>query len=282
MGLVGAGISRMTGLPLGIVAHSGPPAPARIPGLSTLWRGPIGVARSVACVSDAVASMLGDSLPSGHRRVTIPLGVTAGPVADPPASSRFRVLFVGRMVSLKGGDLLIRALRGMPGATLTMVGDGPEAPRWRGLAHSLAVEARFLGERSPGEVLAEMAGADVLAVPSRREPGGRVEGMPRVILEAWSRGLPVVTTRAGGAGEAVRRWGAGVAVPPGDAGALREALDRLARDPAERDRLRIEALRAAWEHRWEVAGPRWAEWVRSLARDGSGTSERAEPAARFW
>jgi len=263
MGLVGAALSRMTGRPLGIVAHSGPPAPARLPGLSSLWRHTLGEARSVACVSDAVRSSLGGREMSG--RVTIPLGVPVGPVAEPPGGSRFRVLFVGRMISLKGGDLLIRAVHGWPGTALTMIGDGPEASRWRALAHSLGVEARFLGERAPGEVLAEMSGADVLAVPSRRGPGGRVEGMPRVILEAWSRGLPVVVTAAGGAGEAVERWGAGLVVPPGDAGALREALGRLARAAGERERLREQAWRAAWEHRWEVIGPRWAEWVRGLA-----------------
>lgn len=281
MGLVGAGLSRMTGLPLGIVAHSGPPAVARVPGLSSLWRGTIGSARSVACVSDAVATILGGATPPGGR-VTIPLGIAVGPVATPSASPRLRVLFVGRMVSLKGGDLLIRALEGMPGVVLTMIGDGPESSRWRGLAHDLGVEARFPGETSPGEVLIEMAGADVLVVPSRRGRGGRVEGMPRVILEGWSRGLPVVVTDAGGGGEAVRRWGGGVVVRSGDAGALREALERLAKGPAERDRLRDQARQAAWEHRWEVVGPRWAQWVRSLAPRASGAFRGAEGGGRFW
>lgn len=281
MGLVGAWLSRMTGLPLGIVAHSGPPAVARVPGLSSLWRGTIGSARSVACVSDAVASILGGAMPPGGR-VTIPLGVAVGPMANPSTSPRLRVLFVGRMVSLKGGDLLIRALGGMPGVTLTMIGDGPESSRWRGLAHDLQVEARFLGETSPREVLGEMAGADLLVVPSRRGPGGRVEGMPRVILEAWSRGLPVVATDAGGGGEAVRRWGGGVVVGPGDVGALREVLERLANAPADRDRLREQARQAAWEHRWEVLGPRWARWVRSLAQEASGEFRGGEGGGRFW
>lgn len=281
MGLVGAAMARMTGLPLGIVAHSGPPALARVPGLSALWRGPLEVARSVACVSDSVKSQLSAG-PVGGSRVLISLGITAGPVALPPRGPRFRVLFVGRMVPMKGGDVLIRALEGMPDTTLTMVGDGVEASRWRGLAQALGVTARFLGERSPAEVLQEMSGADVLVVPSRRGLGGRVEGMPRVILEAWSRGLPVVVTDAGGGGEMVRCQGGGVVVPPGDHRTLRAALDRLAGDLEWLQRLREEAIQAAWVYRWEVQGPRWAAWVRSLVPHRQGQTGGAEPGQRFW
>jgi len=70
-----------------------------------------------------------------------------------------------------------------------------------------------------------LAGSDVLCLPSS------VEGLPLVVLEAMAQGKPVVATAVGGTPELVVDGETGLLVPPGDAGALADALEEILRDP---------------------------------------------------
>ncbi len=70
-----------------------------------------------------------------------------------------------------------------------------------------------------------LARATIACLPSYRE------GLPRFLLEAMAAGLPCVTTDVPGCREAVRNGDNGMLVPPGNAGALADALEELLRDP---------------------------------------------------
>ena len=113
------------------------------------------------------------------------------------------VLFVGRLVVQKGPDILVQAMPGLlnyyPNAKFVMVGDGHMRSEVYMQAHHLGVAhaLRLLGHRTGGELLNLFKACDVLAVPSRNEPFGIV------ILEAWSAGKPVVSTKRGGPAEFV-------------------------------------------------------------------------------
>jgi glycosyltransferase involved in cell wall biosynthesis len=63
------------------------------------------------------------------------------------------------------------------------------------------------------------------------------EGLPNSILEAMAAGRPVVATRVGAVADAVLDGETGVLVPPGDERALADALRRLVKDPALRERM---------------------------------------------
>mgnify|MGYP000864412772 CR=1 FL=1 len=264
MGAVGAVVASMTGRPLRLVAHSGPPALARVPPLSGVVRSIAGVARSIACVSESVAREVRQVVGERARLVSIPLGIDLRPIVPVPPGrvAGRRVLFAGRLVPLKGVDVLLRAVAGLPDTDLTVAGEGPEGGRLHDLACRLGVQARFAGAMSREEVLDAMSAADLLAVPSRVGRTGRVEGLPRVIPEAWSCGLPVVATSAGGAGEALSVRGGGLLALPGDPGDLRRAIRAVLEDAELRRRLRDEAIAAAAALSWDVVGDRWADWVR--------------------
>ncbi|MCA1560685.1 MAG: glycosyltransferase family 4 protein [Acidobacteria bacterium] len=111
------------------------------------------------------------------------------------------LLYIGRMTSLKGGDVLVRAaavanrtLR--TPLTLVMAGDGPEQERWQRIARECAVDARFPGWVTGRERTARLRDASVLAVPSLwPEPFGLVG------LEAAVHGVPAVAFNVGGIGE---------------------------------------------------------------------------------
>ena len=105
---------------------------------------------------------------------------------------------VGRLHPVKDHVTALRAWRRVvavrPGATLTIVGGGPERDRLEQLSHELALDrsVSFRGEANPA---ADLEGARMFLLSSRSE------GFPRVVLEALSAGLPVVCTDVGGVAE---------------------------------------------------------------------------------
>jgi glycogen synthase len=113
------------------------------------------------------------------------------------------VLFVGRMTSQKGPDILVEAipfvLRFHPNAKFIFTGEGDmrgrveHMARERGVSHA----CRFYGHFDRGKLVALYKACDCVCVPSRNEPFGIV------VLEAWAAGKPVVATKNGGPSEFV-------------------------------------------------------------------------------
>lgn len=146
-----------------------------------------------------------------------------------PARRReYDIAFVGEMRLLKGVDVLLGAMARLrqQGRTVSAIlaGDGPDAAYFRDLAceMGLAPQVTFPGTRPVREVLAS---ARAMAVPSL------AESLPYVVLEAAAAGVPLVATRTGGIPE-ILGTAAGRLVPPGDAAALADALERTLDAPA--------------------------------------------------
>jgi glycosyltransferase involved in cell wall biosynthesis len=72
---------------------------------------------------------------------------------------------------------------------------------------------------------------------SRVAPDGDRDGLPNVLMEAQSQGLACLATQVSAIPELIRDGDTGRLVPPGDAGALADALAELIRDPARRQAL---------------------------------------------
>lgn len=125
------------------------------------------------------------------------------------------VLYAGRLAPEKGVRTLIKAWRGIHDIQLVIAGDGPQRRELEALVQSLGVNARILGLLSHDDVLKLVEQARCLIVPSEW-----YEGFPMTIVEAFSRGTPVIAARIGGLPEIVERNGAGVIFPPGDSDAL--------------------------------------------------------------
>jgi phosphatidyl-myo-inositol dimannoside synthase len=153
------------------------------------------------------------------------------------------VLALGRLIPRKGQDELIRSwpgvLRAHPGATLLLVGQGPDRPRLEALIceHRVQDHVHLTGFLEPDELDAVYGLADLFALPCREEDGGDTEGFGLVFLEAGVRGLAVVGGRTAGVVEAVLDGETGVLVQPGDGPALSRALVDLLSDDERRQRL---------------------------------------------
>lgn len=108
------------------------------------------------------------------------------------------VVGLGRLIPLKGFDLLVEAAAGIPDLRLVIAGEGPEEARLVRRALALGVELELPGALAPAAIGPLLDAADRLVVPSRLGRGGRSEGCPVAALEALSRGLGVLATRSGG------------------------------------------------------------------------------------
>jgi glycosyltransferase involved in cell wall biosynthesis len=167
-------------------------------------------------------------------------------IAPPPDDAR--VVFLGRMTPLKGGDLLIRATavaRARLGRDIhvTMIGDGPSRPAWESLASALGVRCTFAGWKTGDARWPLVQDASLVAVPSVwPEPFGLVG------LEAGAFGVPAIATDAGGISEWLKDGVNGVSVPaPATADSFGEAMAGVLGDGDRLARLREGAHRIARE-----------------------------------
>jgi glycosyltransferase involved in cell wall biosynthesis len=151
------------------------------------------------------------------------------------------VLTVANLRPEKGYDVLLDAARTIGDRHLPVrfiaVGRGPLADelaaRHRDL--DLGERFRFLGERS--DVIRLLVGCDVFVLPSRQE------GLPVTLMEATSTGTAIVASAVGGVPQVITDGVDGLLVPPGDPGALADAVERVVTDPDLRRRLGEGAIR---------------------------------------
>ena len=214
-------------------------------------------ARAVAIGSEQLLRTSEELRGFENKARVIPFGIDASKFAATPVVSaraaelkaswgeRPAILAVGRMVGYKGFDVLLRAARTLD-ATVVIVGRGPEAGQLRALAGPHTV---FAGRVNDDDLVAHYHACDVFCLPSVTI----AEAFGIVLLEAMACGRPLVTTTLPTGVSAVNRDGVtGLAVPPGDVGALREALSALLND-AGRRRAMGEAARAVQANEYGAA-----------------------------
>jgi glycosyltransferase involved in cell wall biosynthesis len=135
----------------------------------------------------------------------------------------------------KGYAVLLDAARNVADRNLPVrfaaVGRGPLADELAARHRELGLgdRFRFLGERS--DVIRLLVGCDVFVLPSRQE------GLPVTLMEATSTGTAIVATAVGGVPQVITDGVDGLIVPPGDPGALADAIGRVVSDPLLRRRL---------------------------------------------
>jgi rhamnosyl/mannosyltransferase len=156
------------------------------------------------------------------------------------------VAFLGRHVAFKGVDILIRAIKDLPGVALMVGGSGPLTGQWRQLSVDLGLADRvhFLGNvKGAGERRVFFAMTDLFVLPSL----SRSESFGQVLVEAQLADTVTITTEIGsGNTDIVRDSDTGFVVPPNDPEALGRCVMAALADPTRladiRGRARASAL----------------------------------------
>ncbi|MFC2952110.1 glycosyltransferase [Marinicaulis aureus] len=149
---------------------------------------------------------------------------------------------VGHLIERKGHDLVIEALKFLPGATLLIAGSGPMRASLENQAAAAGVadRVRFLGEVGHHELRGVYSAADVLVLASSRE------GWPNVLLEAMACGAPCVATDVGGVREVIAAPEAGRLVTERNPEAIAFEVKALLASPPGRKKTRAYAERHSW------------------------------------
>lgn len=179
-------------------------------------------------------------------------------VVDRPAATGMIVVAVGRLARQKGFDRLVEAFapaaKRHPDWALRVYGIGPLQTDLQTM-----IDERGIGDQATlmgwtdhlGDALDE---ASVFALSSR------FEGLPLVMIEALSKGLPAVSFDCPrGPRELIHNGENGFLVPDGDIAAFTEALDNLMSSPGLRAQMSRAAFGSAREFEISRVGARWEE-----------------------
>ena len=224
-------------------------------------------AAALLTVSEEVAAYL-ERYPAALGRLhVVPNGVNPDrfvPGLRPSRPGRpgtFTVGFLGSLKAWHGLPVLVEAFArlqdGASGSRLLVVGDGPERARLEAdlAARGLAQAAQLTGAVDPGEVPGLLASMDVAVAPYPNLENFYFS--PLKVYEYMAAGLPVVASRVGQLAGLIRDGVNGILCPPGDSGALAEALERLRQEPEWGTRLgqaaRATVLR---DHTWAAVARR--------------------------
>ena len=150
--------------------------------------------------------------------------------------------------------------KSFPNAELLIAGEGSERQKLESLAAELKLEnVTFLERVSPDDMPGVYDRADIyLNSPN-------IDNMPNSVIEAFSCGLPVVTTNAGGITFIVENGRTGMLVEVNDHEGLAEAAIEVLEDPNLAERLTLNARAECEKYAWDNVKPKWTGLYKKLA-----------------
>ena len=191
----------------------------------------------------------------------LPVGVGVRLFSPPPARTNKipAVLFVGTLIERKGLQPLLRVAAHFPEVLFRLVGsgrDGYESVLRRSIEKLCLRNVSLEGPKTQHEVLQTMRESDILVVPSR------LEGIPKVTLEAAATGLPCVVFNDYQT-PSVLHGLTGFQVESLDE--MIKSLGELIADASLRQRMGLEARNHAQKFDWDVVAKIWADAYLEMA-----------------
>lgn len=223
-------------------------------------------------LNEAVVRELTAAGVSPQKIIELPNGVE---VDDIPARSDYqlddpaRILYVGRLHSQKGLDVLLQAFHLLcqqaPGSNvrLQLVGDGPIREELASQAEQLGIAPRVDFHGKTDKVIAQLQRASIFVLPSR------AEGLSNALLEAMSCGLPVVVSNVPGNSDVVEHGVNGLLFTVNDPHSLAECMKTLL-DKREVRRRLGEAARKGVEREYSLhsVAERYIALYEEMVADG--------------
>jgi glycosyltransferase involved in cell wall biosynthesis/trans-aconitate methyltransferase len=280
-GLAGALVAKLLRIPLVVSLHG---SDIYVASRRRLFGAVAGCVFHQAAAATACSNELRDAAitlgASEQRTHLLPWG--ADPVifqsrAREKGQEPLKIASLGRMVPKKGFNHLLEAwaqiAEQFPRARLRIGGDGPLLETLRKEIRSLGIDGQtdLPGSIPWDQVPDFLAAADLFVLPSMRDRAGNIDGLPTVLLEAMSCGLPVVASDLGGIPLVIENGANGYLVPPGDVDALAQRLHTLLNNKQERERLGRAARTSV------VDSFNWENVARSLAKIFADVQPTATP-----
>jgi glycosyltransferase involved in cell wall biosynthesis len=157
-------------------------------------------------------------------------------------------MYIGRLIRGKGVADLIAAMKQLPQAELLVVGDGPDRTRLQALAEGTSTT--FVGCVSHKAIADYLQQARVLVLPSHSG-----DGLPNVILEAMSWGVPVVATNTAGIPDVVYHGETGYLYEPGDVDKIAAYVGCILTNDEIHHKLSAQALHTVQSYSWSSVAP---------------------------
>jgi glycosyltransferase involved in cell wall biosynthesis len=204
-----------------------------------------------------------------RTRYILPVGVDLRFFSPPPARTNLipTVLFVGTLIERKGLKHLVRAATHFPDVRFRVVGsgrDGYESALRRSIDEHGLRNVILEGPKNQHEVLAIMRESDILLLPSR------LEGMPKVTLEAAATGLPCVVFDDYQTPSVLHRL---TGFQVGSVDEMIKSLGELILNPSLRQRMGLEARRHVQKFDWDVVAKIWSDAYLEIAAVSHGARE---------
>ncbi len=226
-------LARLTGIPTLCHVHEAEASASTV--LRRVLACPLFLADTVIANSEFSRQVIGDVFPSLAARTEVIYNGVVGPPADTAVREQIegnaRLVYVGRLSERKGVDVAVSAVAELldrgTAVELDIVGAVFPGYEWyeAGLVdqvrrHGLREQVRLRGFQDP--VWPRLAEADIALVPSRwDEPFGNTA------VEAVLAGRPLIASDSSGLREAVAGFESVITVPPGDAHAIADAVERM-------------------------------------------------------
>lgn len=160
---------------------------------------------------------------------------------DGTISGGKNIVYVGTLRRVKGVEYLIKAMDDID-SELVIIGDGPLKEELKTLAQGKRI--RFTGKLGKKEVRKEMKDARVLVLPSLSE------GLPNVVLEAMSMGLPVVATNVSGIPEIVNDGETGFLVEPRNSKSIVLSVNKILKNKQLWKKMSVKSLIDVKKYSW--------------------------------
>lgn len=179
----------------------------------------------------------------------------SGDAVKIPRERHLRALAVGRLVPKKGLDVFVEACEILQKRNVNfkaqIVGEsGDLEPKLKSLIekYSLQKSVKLTGAMTQNDLFREYHNTDVFCLPCRILENGDRDGIPNVMVEAMSCGVPVVSTDVSGIPEIIENGSNGILVEPENAVRLADSLQKIYDDKSYAERLASEGLKTVKEN----------------------------------
>ena len=179
----------------------------------------------------------------------------------PFEKNSFNVMFIGRLVEKKGLKYAINAFNQIKDKNIYfhICGSGPLKDELINLTDKLDLndKVKFYGKISEEDKIKFLNSTDILLVPSIETKQGDKEGLPVVILEALSVGLPVIATNVGGIKDGVINNQTGLLIKQKNIDEIKNAILLLKNNKNLLEKFRANCIEHAANFKWKNIAERY-------------------------